>query len=528
MNVSTSFKTKLLIVFLLISATPLILAVGLNAMNMITDAENNVESELELRNNLAQMKISELYEKNLGIMRILASTPTLQKCLEEDSKQNREVAESLIIKINNFFHDNSSMAVANSFGQQIVRSDGLSPVNIAQRSYYYEAMQGKESISEVVTSFTTSKFISVIEVPIIGNDGKPIGLIQRNYDLTELQEFVHNLATETTFIIILDKDGKVVANSSRILKTTEDRTDESRYDFVQKVLTGKSGSIRTVFEDEESFICYSRNNITNWAVITVHPCKYTQIKIYGKAIIACGFGIIMLIITVLCAYLMADKITKPLLALSKAVLEVAGKNRDSHLTGDELQQMTEAFGEIKETNLNLKVAAETDKLTKLLNKDTTENFCALALQNMLENSNTPPDTLAALYIIDLDKFKQANDTYGHHHGDLILQGFAENLKAVFRTNDIIGRFGGDEFVVFITNIPNLEIVERKAQQILETARNLTINDTNADITASIGISIAPRDGVEYAALFKAADRNLYCVKNNGRNGYCLDRKNVIH
>lgn len=528
MNISTSFKTKLLIVFLLISATPLILAVGLNAMNMIADEENDVEREIELRNNLVQMKISELYEKNLDTLRILASTPILQKCLEDSSEQNLKIAESLIIKVNNFFHDDNSVAVANSFGQQIIRSDGLSPVNVAQRSYYYEAMQGKESISEVVTSFTTSKFISVIEVPIFGNDGKPMGLIQRNYDLSELQEFVHNLATETTFVIILDKDGKIVAHSSRTLKTTEDRTDESRYDFVQKVLTGKSGSIRTMFEDEESFICYSRNKTTNWAVITVHPCKYTHIRIYGKAIIACGFGIVMLIFTALFAYLMTDKITKPLLALSKAVLEVAGKNRDNHLTGDELQQMTEAFGEIKETNFNLKVAAETDQLTKLLNKETAQNFCEVALQNMLNNSKMPPGTLAALYIIDLDKFKQANDTYGHHHGDLILQAFAEKLKAVFRTNDIIGRFGGDEFVVFIANIPNLEVIESKARQILETARNLMIENKNADITASIGVAIAPRDGVEYSALFKTADGNLYCVKDDGRNGYCLDKENVIH
>lgn len=526
MSISTSFKSKLLLVFLLISATPLILATGLNAMNMISDSENDVEKELELRNNIVQMKISELYEKNLGMMRILAAAPTLQNYLTGVEKDH-DLVEAFVIKINNFLHDHNSLAVADSFGQQVIRSDGLSPIDVSRRSYFHEAMSGREYISEVVTSMTTNNFISVIEVPVIGSDGKPIGFIQRNYDLSELQEFVHSLAAENSAVIILDKSGKIVAHSARTLRTENDRTDESSYFFVQKALEGKSGIIRTKFEDEDCFIYYSRNKITNWAVITIHPSRYTRIQVYGKAIMACGFGILMLMAIIVVAYMLTDKISAPLITLSKAVLEVAGNDK-ANWSGDELQQMAEAFGEIKETNSNLKVASETDKLTKLLNKDATQNFCMAELQNILSNPKNSEGKIAALYIVDLDKFKQANDTFGHHHGDLILQGFAEKLKIIFRPNDIVGRFGGDEFIVFIANVPNTKIIEKKARQILEAARNLTVENRNAEVTASIGIAIAPKDGMEYQELFKMADKSLYSVKNSGRNGYCFDRKNVTH
>ncbi|MBR1728995.1 MAG: hypothetical protein IJ728_05665 [Selenomonadaceae bacterium] len=72
---SFSFKTKLLILFLLISAVPLVLAIGLNAMNMITDLEQNTIKDGELRNRIAQEKITELYEKNFNILHVLADTP---------------------------------------------------------------------------------------------------------------------------------------------------------------------------------------------------------------------------------------------------------------------------------------------------------------------------------------------------------------------------------------------------------------------------------------------------------------------
>ena len=97
--------------------------------------------------------------------------------------------------------------------------------------------------------------------------------------------------------------------------------------------------------------------------------------------------------------------------------------------------------------------------------------------------------------------------------------FSKNLRKKFRPNDCIGRFGGDEFVVIIDNLPTIEIVNRKAREIKQVALDLVIDGINAGITASVGIAIIPQDGTDYETVFKAADTALYYVKNNGRNGF---------
>lgn len=100
------------------------------------------------------------------------------------------------------------------------------------------------------------------------------------------------------------------------------------------------------------------------------------------------------------------------------------------------------FQKIKELNQELKKESETDKLTGLLNKKALEYLCREFL--LLDGEES-----AALYVIDLDHFKEANDTYGHQCGDMILQRFANFLLEIFGKTAFVGRFGGDEFVVLL-------------------------------------------------------------------------------
>ena len=168
-----------------------------------------------------------------------------------------------------------------------------------------------------------------------------------------------------------------------------------------------------------------------------------------------------------------------------------------------------------------KMASERDKLTKVYNKAATEANCKLRLRQQEDG------TITALYIIDLDHFKEANDTYGHQHGDLILQEFAKKLQAVFRATDIVGRFDGDEFVVMIDHLPSVAIAERKAMEVLQAARTLTVDGTPANVTASIGLAISLHQGLDYDTLFGIADQALYRVKKAGRNGYCIKPPEVV-
>ena len=165
--------------------------------------------------------------------------------------------------------------------------------------------------------------------------------------------------------------------------------------------------------------------------------------------------------------------------------------------------------------------AEIDNLTGLLNKITFENLCSEYLETL------PDDKKAALFVIDLDHFKEANDTHGHQFGDLILKKFAERLREIFDSEDLIGRFGGDEFVVLLKNIRDEKIVAEKAGAILNMATDLNFPDKDSNISASIGIAIFNGTKKNYSEIFSAADKSVYAVKAQGRNGFSINGQKKI-
>lgn len=126
----------------------------------------------------------------------------------------------------------------------------------------------------------------------------------------------------------------------------------------------------------------------------------------------------------------------------------------------------------------------------------------------------------ALIFIDFDNFKHVNDNYGHLVGDKILTYIIGRIKSVLTEGEIIGRIGGDEFIVFIGYIDGDEDIKRKADTIVE-ALDTTYKDDkySIKISGSIGIALYPEDGLHYEQLIQSADKALYCVKNKGKNHY---------
>ena len=168
-----------------------------------------------------------------------------------------------------------------------------------------------------------------------------------------------------------------------------------------------------------------------------------------------------------------------------------------------------------------KLESETDRLTELYNKIAFEETVRKKLKTM------QGDGKGAFFIIDMDRFKEANDTYGHQCGDEILKKFSTVLKEVFRQSDCLGRFGGDEFVVFIEGNLTREDVERKAKQLMDAAHSIEVENTDFHITISMGVAIYPENGANYDYLFNAADRALYQVKTEGRDGYSVASSGVL-
>lgn len=149
--------------------------------------------------------------------------------------------------------------------------------------------------------------------------------------------------------------------------------------------------------------------------------------------------------------------------------------------------------------------AQNDQLTGLNNRSTVE-------EKIRESMNQEEEGL--LFVIDIDKFQQVNDTYGHMSGDHILRHIGNCAKKAFRNDDIKGRIGGDQLIVFAVGTNSREVAERKAEQ-LEKYLAGNKSEGKISITASVGISRYPSDGNRYEELFDCADQAMYQAKNQG-------------
>lgn len=157
--------------------------------------------------------------------------------------------------------------------------------------------------------------------------------------------------------------------------------------------------------------------------------------------------------------------------------------------------------------------SKTDSLTGLMNKNSTEEAARAHLNGDASQAQ------AALFVIDLDQFKQINDLMGHQAGDEALEMVGDTLQKLFRAVDIVGRVGGDEFVAVLKNVRDKRVVERRAAQICEAVRNTSFERGPLQLTCSVGVALSPVQGNTYETLFRVADEQLYLVKRSGKNGY---------
>ncbi len=160
--------------------------------------------------------------------------------------------------------------------------------------------------------------------------------------------------------------------------------------------------------------------------------------------------------------------------------------------------------------------SQIDGLTKLYNRPATEKMVGEILESNYGTENY------ALMIIDVDNFKGINDTYGHLLGDAVLIDISKIFKSIYRETDVIGRIGGDEFLVFMNKFNSENDVKDKAELMCEKIRNLYENEsTISRVSVSVGISLSIKSRFLYKEMFKNADFALYETKERGKDGYTI-------
>jgi diguanylate cyclase (GGDEF)-like protein/PAS domain S-box-containing protein len=187
------------------------------------------------------------------------------------------------------------------------------------------------------------------------------------------------------------------------------------------------------------------------------------------------------------------------------------------LTTRDITMRRRVEAQLLEKQQHLDHLAHHDQLTGLPNR----LFLAAHLPGAIEEAKRGGSMLAVLFL-DLDRFKHINDSRGHETGDKLLKSVAQRIRSTTRTDDIVVRMGGDEFIVVLKTVASTEQINEAASRITEAlAAPMLIDGRPLVTTASIGVSLFPRDGSTMGELLRQSDTAMYQAKDRGRNNFQL-------
>ncbi len=189
-----------------------------------------------------------------------------------------------------------------------------------------------------------------------------------------------------------------------------------------------------------------------------------------------------------------------------------------------VQQLQDEISERQKISAELEFLANHDPLTGVpslrLCKDRLERALAEARRN---------GRLVAVLFLDLDGFKEINDSCGHDAGDEVLKITAGRIRGEVRETDTVARIGGDEFLVILSDLPDLSIVQRVADSLLQqVAQSVRLEQGEVHISTSIGIAIYPDDARDAEGLIRLADHAMYSIKQSGKNSFGYNRPDRLN
>lgn len=216
-----------------------------------------------------------------------------------------------------------------------------------------------------------------------------------------------------------------------------------------------------------------------------------------------------------------QRLTLPLVRMDRTEIEVNAAFRpipeaESPLITVVLHDVTAR----KRYEEQLVYMANHDALTNLPNRSMLEYSLKTALENHDRDSASPRGSATAILFIDLDRFKLINDSLGHNIGDMLLKAVADRLRRVISRQEVIGRLGGDEFLIIIPRLRETQDAATLSQAVLDAlAPAFDIEGRHLFITPSIGIALCPADGADFPTLMRNADTAMYSAKARGGGTY---------
>ena len=437
---------------------------------------NIVQSSVE--KNSRETLITNVTQQSEHLNTILNINYSYLNVLAKELSKSKDLFSEDNISLIKAFMENTDLnrtAIIDSDGNALYDNNVVK--NVAHRRYFKESMQGKQSLSDPLESSVDQQTRVILCVPIYKNN-QVIGVVGGSYNVTKLGNMLFDDLFEgqgKSFIV--DQDGNLITRDKEYTKKHNINTVDNLFDVCdqKKIKTDfknqKSDLIQVQTKKNESlYLAYSPLKINDWMICYIVPVlvaqeSYTFITHY-ETLLATFIGFIVLSLMAYLAH-SSSKENKYLIHLS-----------------------------------------EIDPLTSVFNKETTQKLIEQKLNNKEH---------CCFLILDVDAFKSVNDTYGHAVGDKVLENLGLLFKNHFRQSDIVGRIGGDEFIILIQDE---NITESRIQSLLQKVNELKIEELkDFKLSISIGIAFAPKDGTTFMELYRHADHALYQTKRAGKNNY---------
>lgn len=405
----------------------------------------------------------------------------------------------------------------------------LQNANYSMNDYFREALDSKQMYMSDVIFSEGGRPQLVVAIPILDDAKNVMRVVNLNLRLEENQ-FLRSIFQSMDvgangYVYIVDRKGRIIShpNNSRIGESARENA------VVQKIITEKSTEIgyQEVLNSDKiaMYASYQFVPELEWGIVAQVPVEETWQTFRTFQHILWFVSLLTIIPLSLLTALYARQIIKPIHRLYDAVDQVAKGDFEQYIEqtdNSEIGQLTQRFNDmihhIREAKEKIQYQAYHDPLTGLPNRILFNDRLMVALTQA-----DVKDQMVAVLLIDLDRFKNINETLGHRMGDLLLQNVAKRVIDCMREGDTVSRLGGDEFILILSDITQVQEVITIASKILDVLANEPFDLAGHElyITPSIGISVYPNDGEDIETLVKNADMAMYRAKERGRNNYQL-------
>ncbi|OZI20004.1 GGDEF domain-containing protein [Bordetella genomosp. 9] len=366
----------------------------------------------------------------------------------------------------------------------------------------------------------TGRWVILNSQPIVDRGGRYLGFIAGTLYLHE-ENALHFLLGEHyyrdgSFLFVVDRTGKLIYHPEK------GRIGESvaKNPAVADIMRGVSGERRLINTKGIDMLAgYAVVPSTGWGLIAQRPVEGTLQRLDDLLWMTIRNSLPLMLILLLGIGWLSKLIAQPLWQLARAAKQMDETDASDRIRSVkswyfESAQLKRALltglGSINHKIRSLRRESTTDALTALLNRRglmrALDEFAATGMP-------------FAVAVIDIDNFKAINDSHGHDMGDDVIRMLASLMRHGSRSNDVLGRAGGEEFTMLLP-ATSLDDAVRAAER-LRAAMENTINPTGSKVTISIGVSRYPDHGNDVYAVLKEADKALYQAKNHGRNLTCV-------